>query len=48
MTNTSTPFSASQHFEMPYENRDRMVKFYRDVFTDTEGNRASMLQPEEM
>ena len=43
------------HFEMPYENRERLVKFYTKVFgwqigqyvsfTDTEGNRVSMLEP---
>jgi len=55
------------HFEMPYDNRQRMAKFYESAFgwhtqmlgepmeipgvghyvsfTDTEGNRVSMLQP---
>ena len=38
------------HFEMPYENRERMAKFYGSAFgwqTQMlgEGNRVSMLQP---
>ena len=67
-----TKMSPVVHFEMPYDDRARMAKFYQDTFgwqtqmlgevlgepmhipgigqfvafLDTEGNRASMLQPD--
>jgi len=32
------------HFEMPYDDRERMARFYVS-FMDTENNRVSMLRP---